>query len=78
MDQDNYFKQLLKDNSGRYSLAKSLLAVGFLVVTGVFISYAVLGTLTYDFIVTYIMFISGHTLVSKGIDKFGTNTADKP
>jgi hypothetical protein len=69
-----FIKDILKDDSSRFSLAKFMLAGGWVLVSLYIVELIVTRTMTTDVLVTYISFVSGHSLVSKGLDKYGERT----
>jgi hypothetical protein len=62
-------RQLITDDSGRLSLAKTMLACGWLFVSGFIWKLIVTKTMTESYLVIYIALISGHQLTSKWLDK---------
>jgi hypothetical protein len=64
-----YIADLLKDDSGRYGLAKSILSCGFVIATLVIVYLTVSNQLTTEYFGIYVGLISGHHLASKWLDK---------
>jgi hypothetical protein len=73
----DYVSTLLKDDSGRYSLNKSMLFFGWLFVSAFIWKLIVTKQLTESFLVIYCAFISGQHLTSKFLD-LKADQNDKP
>ena len=70
----DYIKTLLRDDSGKPSLAKHILLFGFWFVMIYMFKLAVLHEVTIDYFIAFIGFISGHNLLSKLVDTKGNKT----
>jgi hypothetical protein len=62
-------RQLITDDSGRLSLAKTMLAFGWLFVSAFIWKLIMTRTMTEAYLVIYIALISGQHLTSKWLDK---------
>ena len=62
-------RQLITDDSGRLSLAKTMLALGWLFVSAFIWKLIVTKTMNESYLVIYIALISGQHLTSKWLDK---------
>ena len=61
-------RELITDDSGRLSLAKTQLALGFLFVSAFLWELIVTKTITPEYLIIYVTFVSGGHLASKWID----------
>ena len=67
----DYYLELTSDDSGKISLSKTMLFLGFIFISLYMWKLMVMKEITIEFFVTYIGFISGHQLISKKLDKAG-------
>ncbi len=61
---------LIRDEGGRPSLAKQNLFIGALIASVVVVKSMYLGTLTLEMFSMYLLFMTGHHLLSKAVDKY--------
>lgn len=67
-DIQDYYIRLTSDDSGKLSLAKSILFWGSFSAGIIVWKMAILGTLTAEIFGLFLAFVSGHTLTSKWLD----------
>jgi hypothetical protein len=70
----SWHREILSDDKGKLSLPRVMLWFGFIFLSAFIWKLIITHTLTIDYFVVYAGFVSGHSLVSKYLDRTGQQT----